>query len=206
MKRPIAALLLCLLCASLPLRAQNTPPKYWNVDQIISNAPLIRLKGDKGENLGMVNRLHLQMILDVRGRIEKQTRLRTDALVTQSQEPFAYVLRNPNSGRFGVVLSLGMIEALGQDWDACAALLAHEYAHVALNHNRDAKGVFSLEDEQGAEKFARQLVADAGYKTDGTLRLWQKLRAKNVVGPYLRMHPSTAERLEQLRQALEASK
>jgi len=74
----------------------------------------------------------LTNLSETKKRIDKASGIFTRFLLCNSDEPNAYVLREGAQSLTAV--TLGMTRVLGTDYDAYAAIMGHENAHITQNH------------------------------------------------------------------------
>jgi predicted Zn-dependent protease len=132
-----AAQLLC--AASATLAADN--PAMWRVEPMIkSTAPAIKLiKGPQKSEVGSVSTARLRILMDVKTRIEQQVGIAAELVLMEGAQPNAFSTPTSKSGPL-VGINLGMMELVGDDRDAYAAVLGHEYAHLTLKHREARMG------------------------------------------------------------------
>ncbi len=198
----------------------------------------------KGKIIASVNTGDVRSTIYVMQRVEQAAgELRTRLLISDDKEPnaFSFVYH----GNPMIAINIGMINLIGQDRDAMAALVGHELAHLYLQHvdrriSRDNNGMvasallsftlgfagipvpisatdvaatsvsraFSRDDEREADQFGVKFMANAGFDPWGAMRLQGKLLkvASSSMLPFLNTHPSSAERVENMRRlAMETS-
>ncbi|OYU45966.1 MAG: hypothetical protein CFE44_04715 [Burkholderiales bacterium PBB4] len=81
-------------------------------------------------------------MLDVHAKLAASSGLKLRLLIAEDDEVNAYATEE--EGERWVVLNWGLIEALHDDRDAIAAVLAHEYAHHGKNHIQRTKSSNSV--------------------------------------------------------------
>jgi predicted Zn-dependent protease len=127
------AALLVLLFTSTIASAQQ--PAFWRLEAIAkSNAPMVTLhKGPDKTRIGTLSTRRARMIVDVKTRLEKEAGVSAELVLTEGRTPNAFSTPVSKAGPM-VGLNFGMLELLGDDRDAYAAVLGHEYAHLTLKH------------------------------------------------------------------------
>ena len=116
-------------------------------------------------------------------------------------EPFAYSIGN------GVIIfSHGMVRSLRYESEL-AFVIAHEIAHDYLDHHRSKAMSQSAiaEREISADRFAVGLVAYAGYDPRSAVSALLALSKAETMGLPKDGHPSSAERIAALNQAISDS-
>ena len=88
----------------------------------------------RGRTVGYVSKDKVKLVIEVKRRIQQAVPgIYADLLITSSKEPNAFASVT-NEGNV-VVVTLGMLELAGWDQDAYAAVIGHEFAHLALHHS-----------------------------------------------------------------------
>lgn len=103
--------------------------------------------------------------------------------------------------RFEIVLSRGMLQRTANE-DERAFLLAHELAHVRLDHRPPRNAGERLPQELAADAWAARRLQEAGMNPSAGLALLQRLR--DEVGQAEPQPPRGAEALAEYRQRIEA--
>lgn len=94
----------------------------------------IRLE-HQGQIVGYISRDKVKLVMEVKNRIERVVPgVYADLLITTPKEPNAFA-SPADDGRPVVGITLGMLDLVGLDSDAYAALLGHEFAHLSLHHS-----------------------------------------------------------------------
>jgi predicted Zn-dependent protease len=159
---PIAILiaLACCGCATKPM-------SVWDGDAIArSPAAYLNLKsGSAQEIVGTVRTERIRRIADVKQRIEGVANQSSQFLISDGKEPNAFSTKVNGVAKIGI--NLGMIELMQDDEDAYAAIIGHEVAHLALDH-QSARG--QREDARSAASSVLGiLLGVAGVPMGGTL-------------------------------------
>ena len=234
---PRIIFLILVLCISSC--SSNRPPRFWNASSIAEfpRSVVSILDKPKGRIIASVNTADVRRMILVKERMEAAAgELHTGLLIADDNEPngFSFVYH----GRSTIAINIGMINLLGQDEDAMAALIGHELAHLYLVHGDRRKSrdednilastllsfalgmagipvpidatdvattsianVFSRDEEREADQFGVEFMAHAGFDPWGAMRLQEKLVAisgKSML-PFLSTHPTSAERVENMR-------
>lgn len=132
MKR-ISLLVFLLLCSHAPAFAQKMA--MWRLESI-ANSPAASVTLHKGPNktpVGTMSTDRARLIMDVKNRIEKEAGVSAELVLMEGRQPNAFSAPASKAGPI-VGLNLGMVDLLGHDRDAYAAVLGHEYAHLTLKH------------------------------------------------------------------------
>jgi hypothetical protein len=146
------ALLLCLLaflagCATQPTSSQRV--LLWDAERAVNvSDPAIRLRDQEGKTHSVVETKRLLNILDATRRIEEASGTLVKVNIASGTEPNAFAWRDATGDR--IALTLGMLNLLRDDYDAYAAVIGHEVAHLVLNHGvirKEREGVRSVASE-----------------------------------------------------------
>ncbi len=111
----------------------------WPASGIASqSAEEVRLTGGNGQALAIVNRARVARLLNVVSRIETAAGVSAQLFVAQTddRQPNAFAAAG-RDGRNVVSVTPAMLELLGGDDDASAALVGHELAHLARQHGAE---------------------------------------------------------------------
>ena len=159
---------MCFLFGIAQLSAQPAPPiNYWNVDRLLSlSADELELTDDKGNVLGKIEHKRLSVLNEIRKRIEKSSGIKSDFYIVTGEKPNAFAT-NIITGRNLFAINLPMIEEIGLDTDAVAALMGHELAHIERNHI--AQKMQAAQEIQAGAQVASILLALAGVRYAGSL-------------------------------------
>lgn len=111
--------------------------RFWNTkDMLAENGDSYQLKAvqpDQSHKVyGTISRQRLLLLTSIKDRLQKVANTSVDLFLTTGDKPNAFA--TPITGRFFVAINLPMLEMLGDDPDAIAALLGHEIAHLKLRH------------------------------------------------------------------------
>jgi predicted Zn-dependent protease len=124
---------LALLFAAASAWAQK--PAMWRLEELANSpAPAVTLhKGAGRTQVGVISTSRARLIVDAKARLEQAAGVGADLVLVEGSQPNAFSTPTSKAGPL-VGLNLGMVELLGDDADAYAALLGHEYAHLTLRH------------------------------------------------------------------------
>lgn len=90
---------------------------------------------NQGQTVGYVSREKVRLLIDVKNGIEAVALgVYADLLIASPKEPNAFA--SFHNGRPVVGITLGMLEMVGWDRSAYAAVIGHEFAHLALHHGQ----------------------------------------------------------------------
>jgi predicted Zn-dependent protease len=161
------SLLSILLTVVLLLAGCATQPEVWKASTIAQAAsPTVRLIGKEKEVLGQIDRDTARRLLEIKGRIENAAGAGSaELLITTGDSPNAF--SGPTKQGLVVGVNLPMVKLFESDWDAFAAIMGHEYAHLVLNHS----GVRQQREEtrQGISAVLGFALGFAGVPMGGTV-------------------------------------
>lgn len=129
-----------LLLAALISGCASRPQRVWDATSIANSpSPVVAFK-DKphGKIIAHFNTVDIKNIINIKERVENAAGpLRTELLIAEGDQPngfsFAY------HGVSKIAVNAGMINLIGDDADAIAALIGHELAHLYLEHGKVRK-------------------------------------------------------------------
>ncbi len=143
------------------------PMNYWNIDKLLSSpVQELELTNDQGKVLGKVKYEQLAVLNEVRARIEKSSGVKADLYVVTGDKPNAFAT-NVITGRNLFAINLPMLDEVGNDTDALAALMGHEIAHIERNHIRQK--MEAARDIQAGSQIASIFLAFAGVRGAGNI-------------------------------------
>lgn len=141
----IPVLLLVAIISGCANRAQ--PMRIWNASVIADHAQdvaVIKLFGNsrhaKGKPNGNVvvatiSTDDVRSLIRIKQRVESTAgELRTELLIAEGNEPNGFSFSH-HAEQY-IAVNIGMLNLIGQDEDAIAALVGHELAHLYLDHGK----------------------------------------------------------------------
>ena len=221
---------LSLVFALLPLTASATCKVFWQPSDFVqSNQPRIELT-HKNRTLTTLPTSWFIAVNHIHRRINAVSEVDSRLLLCADAEPNAFA-GHDESGAM-VALTLGMVELLDNDWDAYAAILGHENAHLARQHGakRQQRAAWSQIGQlliggvsSGGAAYGAQLglqAVDSGYSQKDEYEADQDgMRYAYLAGfdprgaltfhakiksasSFLASHPSSADRIRRLKAEL----
>lgn len=158
--RLIAAALVLVLCS-----CASQQRLYWRADDIAGmGASYVRLN-HQGGTAGTVSSEKVRRLVSVKDRISRISGQHVQLLIADGTEPNAFA--GISKGIPTVAVNLAMLELLGDDEDALAAIIGHEIAHLTLNHGHQRQ-----ERENARAGFAHALgfiLGAVGVPMGGTI-------------------------------------
>jgi predicted Zn-dependent protease len=100
---------------------------------------------------------HLRKLRDAHARIAKSAQIQSDLRIVPSVALNALAVYRPST----IVITTSMLRLIGDDDDMLAAILGHEFAHLALRHSA-RKAVRATQNARVGILTGRQIAAEAG--------------------------------------------
>ena len=150
--RTVAKLLLCcvLLIVSHAAIAAGQPFNYqWNIRDLISaDGDKVELRTRQKRLVAKLSMSQMRILFAVKSSIEKVAELQTELIIVDGAQPNAFAGKG-NNGENLIGINIAMLDILGLDVHAAAALIGHEIAHLKLRHGEQRK---ASSDASGAMK------------------------------------------------------
>jgi predicted Zn-dependent protease len=160
MKRTALLCLFLAACAAQPTTA-------WRVDDlagVTASEINLRRKAD-GSTAATISTAHAKSLLAMRNAMATMTGHSAELQIVDSKEPNAF--SGYADGKAVVGFSVGMIQLFPDDDAACAAIMGHEFAHLALGHA--AAGAKREQARSAASSLAGIVLGLAGVPMGGTV-------------------------------------
>jgi hypothetical protein len=126
----------------------------------------MRLQGRDGQIVAVVQTDRVRKILEVTRKIEAVAGVNSHVLILDSKEPNAFASRGKDGvNRIG--FTLGMLDLLSDDYDAYAAIIGHELAHLVLEHGQVRQGREAT--RSAASQLLGLVLGAAGVPLSGTV-------------------------------------
>jgi predicted Zn-dependent protease len=128
----------CALLAPVPAAASRIVG-FWSAAGIAHlSAEQIRLTNRNKEVLATVSRARVIRLIDVLSRVGRSAGVNAELFVVQLEDKQPNAFAAPGKdGRNVVGVTPAMLELLGDDFDAHAAVIGHELAHLVRQHGAD---------------------------------------------------------------------
>ena len=122
--------------ATIPMQSlpQDNKLRTWDAGAIarMKVATTTLMAGSNGAVVTTVSVETVRRLVEVKDRIGEAAHQPAKLIIVSGTEPNAFATKQ---GGFPVVaVNLAMMDLLGQDYDAYAAIMGHEVAHLTLNH------------------------------------------------------------------------
>ena len=118
-------------CATNPLQGA----RFWVIEQCSNaSAPRVNFPNSDGGTLATVSREHCSIMKRAVEKIGFQTSFQVENLYIASVKDLNAFATHGRDGKRTVIVTMGMLEALGSDEEAWAGLFGHEIAHLVKRH------------------------------------------------------------------------
>ena len=122
-----------------PAHAQANRPLVWDLQRMSQlSGESIRLNGKDGKEIRSIPRSRTILLMSVKEKIESIAGITTKFMLMEGASPNAFSTRD-KSGTAIIGINFAMIDMVGDDQDAYAAIIGHEYAHLTLQHGDTRK-------------------------------------------------------------------
>lgn len=191
-------------------------PMAWKVRDLV-RAPqaIVELRDQRERVIARLDVRQLVYIYSVMSGIEEAAEISADLYVVAGNAPNAFA-GHGGAGENIVGVNFGMLDLIGNDVHAAAAILGHELAHLKLNHDEDAQKArarsgssvfsaagtkYSRDNEREADYLGIIWAIEAGYDPEGAVRAHEQLYklSKLQGGSFGGSHPSSIERITVLK-------
>ncbi|MFT5131629.1 MAG: putative Zn-dependent protease [Gammaproteobacteria bacterium] len=215
MHRIIIALLLCTQLLHQVAVAKDNGPAAWRIRDLAS-APLekVELRGPKNKVFGTVETKQMLLVYSAMTAIMEIAELNAELFVVEGKAPNAFAtigLDEQKNEQNVIGFTFGMLDMIGMDVDAAAAIIGHELAHLKLKHIEERKEAiknsstttfsasstkYTRDNERESDYLGAIWAVEAGYDPGGAVRVHEKLYklSKRQVG-FSGSHPSSIERI-----------
>lgn len=219
------ALLRGVLCGGLLLvqiTAFAEEPMAWKVRDLVQSPDAsVELRDRRDRPVRKQDVAQLVYAYSVMSAIEEAAELSADLYVVPGNGPNAFA-GTGSHGENIVGINFGMLDLVGKDVHAMAAILGHELAHLKLNHREEAREAqsrgpvlsvpggslfsasdtrYSRDNEREADYLGMIWAVEAGYDPEGAVRVQERLYklSKTSTGGFSGSHPSSIERITVLK-------
>jgi len=128
-------LVLILVTISCIASGAEQPFKYqWNIRDIVTaDSAEVELRTRKKLLVKKVSSSQMRVLYAVKSSIEKVAELNVELLIVDGKQPNAFAGKDKNGANI-IGINFAMLDVLGLDVHAAAALIGHEIAHLKLRH------------------------------------------------------------------------
>jgi len=202
-------------------------PLQWRIKDL-AQAPIEKLKlRNKQERLiKTVDVKQLVFTYSIMTAIEEVAEIHAELILEEGKAPNAFAtmiedekiiakIEEKYGEEFGgnvVIINFAMLDLIGTDVHAAAAIIGHELAHLKLDHREDIKKAqksnpnsiftaantrYSRDNEREADYLGVIWAIEAGYDPAGAVRVHEKLYKMHKLkgGGFVGSHPSSIERI-----------
>lgn len=153
--------------------AAGQPFKYqWNIRDIaVADDDEVQLRTRNKRLIKKVNASQMRILYAVKSSIEQVAELAVELIIVDGDQPNAFAAKN-RKGQNIIGINFAMLDILGLDVHAAAALIGHEMAHLKLSHGEkrrassDSSGVMKV---LGGVALSSLGIPGAGLISDMTI-------------------------------------
>jgi len=113
----------------------------WDLDKLVKNVQIsnteINLVDHRGTILQTFSKTYTLKIDDIRRKISSVAGIHPKFLISSDNNVNAYATWT--NGQPTTIYTLGLLRKIDNDYDALAAIIGHEYAHLTLSHQDSSK-------------------------------------------------------------------
>ena len=207
----------CLFTFPALAAGGNDSPMVWRVKDLVG-APMdvIKLRDERERVVGTVQTKQMLLLYSAYVAIQEAAEIYAELFIVGEKAPNAFatmgkVHPDDEEDRNIIGFTFGMLDMIGMDVDAAAAIIGHELAHLKLNHHEERKEAmknsrntsftasatkYTRDNERESDYLGAIWSVEAGYDPAGAVRVHEKLYKVNKrnVG-FSGSHPSSIERL-----------
>jgi len=126
--------ILFVLILLFPFSANAACNTWWEVSTLARNPNLVLNLTAHNHIVANVPSAWFRQVDKIKNKINRASGLYTKLFLCDSSTPNAFASRA--SGQNVVMITLGMLKLVGNDWDVYAALLGHENTHLVRGHGQ----------------------------------------------------------------------
>jgi len=133
--QPLLLVLVLLLTTDSTSYAAGQPFRYqWNIRDIVTaDGAEVELRTRNKRLIEKVSTSQMRILYAVKSSIEQVAEMTTDLIIVDGDQPNAFAGKG-QSGENIIGINFAMLDILGYDVHAAAALIGHEMAHLKLEH------------------------------------------------------------------------
>ena len=215
MRNVLLAPALILLLSLQSVHAAEGPPA-WKVRELAQlPAKTVDLRDARDRLIRTLDIRQMVYIYAVMAAIQEAAEIDAELYILPGDNPNAFAGKGKDDENI-VGINFGMLDLLGDDVHAVAAILGHELAHLKLNHGADVEKArarttssvfsasetkYSRDNERDADYLGIIWAVEAGYDPEGAVRVHEQLYrlSKTRPGSFVGSHPSSIERITVLK-------
>lgn len=210
-------LVACWLAGAFPhiARAAAQGPRVWLVREL-AKAPTdtLPLRDERDRVVKTIPSSQAVYLYAVFSGLLTASELVAELYLIEGKDPNAMATLGKN-GENIIAINFAMLDLMGDDLHALAAVIGHEMAHLKLNHYQDkveamqrnqdsmftaANTKYSRDNEREADYLGMIWSIEAGYDPEGAVRAQEALyKLARHGGMFVGSHPSSIERITVLK-------
>lgn len=210
-------LVACWLAGAFPHAAPAAAkgPRVWLVREL-AKAPLetLPLRDERDRVVKTIPSSQAVYLYAVFTGLVEAAELEAELYLIEGKDPNAMATLG-EKGENIIAINFAMLDLMGDDLHALAAVIGHEMAHLKLNHYHDkvdamqrnqnsmitaANTKYSRDNEREADYLGMIWSIEAGYDPEGAVRAQEALyKLARHGGMFVGSHPSSIERITVLK-------
>ena len=133
-------LIILIILSSWAALSFGAPFKYhWDIRQLAAvDADIIELRTKSNTLVGKISTTQMRILHAVKTSIEQVAEVETKLIIVDGDQPNAFAGKEKNAGNI-IGINFAMLEIIGLDVHAAAALIGHEIAHLKLKHGEKSQ-------------------------------------------------------------------
>ena len=133
-------LFILIILSSWAALSFSAPFRYhWDIRQLAAvDADIIELRTKSNTLVGKISTTQMRILHAVKTSIEQVAEVETKLIIVDGDQPNAFAGKEKNAGNI-IGINFAMLEIIGLDVHAAAALIGHEIAHLKLKHGEKSQ-------------------------------------------------------------------
>ena len=195
--------------------ASEQAPRVWLVRDL-AKAPMdtLPLRDERDRVVKTIESRQAVYLYAIFTGLLEAAELTADMYLIEGKDPNALATIGKN-GENIIAVNFAMLDLMGDDLHAMAAVIGHELAHLKLNHYDEAAAAsqrnldsmitaastrYSRDNEREADYLGMIWMVEAGYEPEGAVRAQETLfKLARRGGMFVGSHPSSIERITVLK-------